>query len=234
MKTITINLYEFNELSEKAQRHALNKMWDINIDYEWWDWTYEDALNVGCIIKGFDLGRGKSVNLVIDNEHIEVAQKIVENWGETCDGYKESKQFIEDFETVDEDILDNLKHKYKDVLEKTFWNMLQEDYDYKISDEAIKETIESNEYYFTESGNLSRFSEKNELTTEQAKNKLRTEGYLVGCMWSSEDIKHKASETGINLDDNQIKNVIENIEKYFDGEYGINWDSIEDAIQNEI
>lgn len=154
MKTITINLYEFKELSEKAQRHALDKMWNINIEYDWWEFAYEDAKNVGCIIKGFDLGRGKSIDLVIDDEYIEVAQKIVENWGETCYGYKESQQFIEDFETVDEDILDNLKHKYKEVLEKTFWNILQREYDYKISDEAIKETIEANEYYFNENGEL--------------------------------------------------------------------------------
>ena len=116
MKTITINLYEFNELSEKAQRPAMDKLMNINIDNDWWDFAYEDAKNVGCIIEGFDLGRGKSIELVIDDDHIEVAQKIVENWGETCDGYKESQQFIEDFKTVSEDDLDSLEQAYRKVL----------------------------------------------------------------------------------------------------------------------
>jgi hypothetical protein len=42
MKTKTINLYEFDELSEQAQQKAIDSLSDLNTDYEWWDCTYED------------------------------------------------------------------------------------------------------------------------------------------------------------------------------------------------
>ena len=47
MKTVTINLFNFNELNEKAKEKALNKLRDINLEDNWWQFTYEDAKNIG-------------------------------------------------------------------------------------------------------------------------------------------------------------------------------------------
>lgn len=50
MKTIEINLYSFDELSQDAQEKVIDKNYDINIDHEWWDSTYEDAKSIGKIM----------------------------------------------------------------------------------------------------------------------------------------------------------------------------------------
>jgi hypothetical protein len=35
------NVYKFQELSDKAKEKALEKMYEINIDNDWWDFLYE-------------------------------------------------------------------------------------------------------------------------------------------------------------------------------------------------
>jgi len=61
METITktYKVYKFSELSEKAKETVLEKQWDINISYDWWDSTYDDAANIELKITGFDIDRGK-------------------------------------------------------------------------------------------------------------------------------------------------------------------------------
>ena len=57
MKTHTINTYSFNELSEEAQQKAIENLSDINVNFDWWNFTYEDAKNIGLKITSFDLDR---------------------------------------------------------------------------------------------------------------------------------------------------------------------------------
>lgn len=42
LRTYTKEVYSLDEVKEKA----LEKNWDINVDYEWWDCTYEDAQTI--------------------------------------------------------------------------------------------------------------------------------------------------------------------------------------------
>lgn len=42
MKTIELKLYKFSELSDEAKQKAIEKFSDINVDYEWWNFVYED------------------------------------------------------------------------------------------------------------------------------------------------------------------------------------------------
>lgn len=42
MKQVTIKLYQFSELKEEAKETALDKMRDINTDYRWWDFEYDN------------------------------------------------------------------------------------------------------------------------------------------------------------------------------------------------
>jgi len=46
MKTIQINLYSFEELDEKAKQKALQAYHDLNTDYNWWDFIYDDFVTV--------------------------------------------------------------------------------------------------------------------------------------------------------------------------------------------
>ena len=57
-------MYTFAELSESAQEHALDRLWDINVDGEWWESMEIDIAQfgkmsgLGCLYGGeFDLDR---------------------------------------------------------------------------------------------------------------------------------------------------------------------------------
>lgn len=44
--TIEKTAYKFAELSEMAKQKALESLYDLNVDYDWWDYIYDDAKNV--------------------------------------------------------------------------------------------------------------------------------------------------------------------------------------------
>lgn len=54
MRTIQTIVYNFNELSEGAKQHAIEKLHTINTDYEWYDATFDDAKEIGRIM-GIDI-----------------------------------------------------------------------------------------------------------------------------------------------------------------------------------
>lgn len=68
-ETIERTLYQFAELSDDAQQHAIEKLWDVNVDYDWWEFAYEtiqkagECLGIDCTVSGFDLDRGAYVAL---------------------------------------------------------------------------------------------------------------------------------------------------------------------------
>src|SRR5690606_13720103 len=74
MQTKIIKLYSFDELSKEAQNKAVNDLFDINTDYKWWDFIYEDAERMGLKIKSFDFFRKK-----ITGEFITDAKTLAEN-----------------------------------------------------------------------------------------------------------------------------------------------------------
>jgi hypothetical protein len=47
MRTETIQIYKFSELSAEAQEYALDHNRDFYTDGEWWDFVYEDAKTIG-------------------------------------------------------------------------------------------------------------------------------------------------------------------------------------------
>ena len=174
MKTVTVNLYKFSELSEDLQQKAIENLYDLNVDRDWWDSTYEDAAQVNLKIKGFDIDRGSYVKAEFIESAYNTANLIILNHGEMCETYKTAKTFIEDWNNLVAKYSDGVKtnvvtedneHDFDneaDDLESDFLELISEDYrimltneyDYLTSEEAIKESIEANDYYFTEDGKL--------------------------------------------------------------------------------
>jgi len=161
MRTIKTTVYKFEELSEQGKQKAIEGLSDINTMHDWYDSTYEDAKRVGIKIRGFDIDRGAYVQMEIDS-HIETAQKILTNHGPTSETYKDAKQFIEDIDKlVDEEENEEFCEKKEEIeddfakrLSEDYLSMLRNEYKYQSSEEAIIETIEANEYEFTEDGKL--------------------------------------------------------------------------------
>lgn len=173
MKTIKINLYQFEELSDKAKERAISDLFEINVDHEWWDGVYEDANEVNIKIKGFDIDRGSYVNADVDG--ITTAQKIVDTHGKACETYKIARTFLDEYDKLVEKHSDGINtdrvaegNEYdfdqeadelteqfsKDITEE-YLAILRKEYEYLISKESIIETIKANEYWFTEDGKLS-------------------------------------------------------------------------------
>ena len=174
MKTVTINIYQFSELTDEAKENAIKELYDINVDSDWWDSTYEDAAQINLKIKGFDIDRGSYVKAEFIESANNTAELIIMNHGESCETYKTAKSFLQDYNELVAKYSDGVKtdrvtedNEYDfdneaDDLENDFLQSISEDYriilsneyDYLTSEKSIIETIEANEYDFTEYGQL--------------------------------------------------------------------------------
>jgi len=164
MRKIEVMLYEFRELNESAKEKAIERFRDFNVDYEWWSNSYDGMAECGIVIHEFDTHRG-TIKSEIDDEY-ETAQTIISDWGETSILHVLSKQFLLDREALVkkygegnqtdkyDDDLNYLERDYHHDLNEEMWKMLREEYEYLTSDEAVIESIEINNYEFTEEGIL--------------------------------------------------------------------------------
>lgn len=176
MRTIIeeTTLYQFDELTPEAQEKAINHLWDINVDYEWWDCMYGDASGVGLKITGFDLDRNRHATGDWIESPERAAELILQEHGEQCETYQTAIQYLDDRKALvrkysdgvnidrvtenneyefDQEC-DNIDAEFLRSLLNDYAWMLQREYEYLTSEEAIKETILCNEYEFTPEGDL--------------------------------------------------------------------------------
>lgn len=174
MRTIRIKLYKFDELSEEAKQEAINQLNDINVSYEWWEFTFNDAKEIGLKITSFDLDRNRHAAGDLINSMAEVCDAIIKNHGEHCDTHKTAQKYLKQWADLVERFsdgvninevaegneydfdqeADELEEQFLDEILEDYSIMLQHEYEYLCSDEAIIETIQANEYEFTQQGKL--------------------------------------------------------------------------------
>jgi hypothetical protein len=167
-------VYLFEELPVESQQKALEEYWGINVNYEWWDFTYEDAKNIGLEITEFDLDRNRHAKGDFINSALETAEKILENHGDICETYKTAKDYLEARTNLvkkysdgvnTEQVLGDNEYNFDnecDEIDEEFLRSLLEDYsiilqkesEYLTSEEVIKETLIANEYEFTIDGKI--------------------------------------------------------------------------------
>ncbi len=93
MKAIQLKLYQFSELSEKAQKKAVADHQDFNVNYRWWDNVYEDAKTVGLRITGFDLDMACYCNAEFTEDAIYTARHITLNHCEKTGTFLTTAEF---------------------------------------------------------------------------------------------------------------------------------------------
>ena len=177
-QTITKNIFKFDELDERTQGKALDGLYGINVDYDWWDSVYADAATIGLKLKYFDLDRNRHATGSFTESPLTVIRLIKENHGKDCETFKTADGFEQtflDYQTAeayddehldDEDFeqrfdgyaLEDSTKEFLDSLLEDYATMLQKEYEYLTSREAILETIEANDYEFDENGKLTRQS----------------------------------------------------------------------------
>lgn len=126
MRTKTIQLYQFTELDDTAKERARQWYREGALDYDWWEYLYDDAKGVGLDITEFDLDRSKHVNGKLTMTVEDSIAAILKEHGKACETYRMAQQF----------------QKGLNLLEK----------DGLLSDECVDESIVANEYEFTETG----------------------------------------------------------------------------------
>lgn len=198
MKTKTIQLFEFSELSKEAQDKVLDKHRDINTDFDSWyedDFLLDGGLdeeikkkfsnegNTLRVLKDkkpievlfswenlyFDLDRGCYIqfnDLSVNDEDLffdflKIPARLRKHIFYSFENNREynTKLDIEILDlkgkSKDEEVLERARNIFDDLIHKSF-KSLREQYNYLLSDEAVKETIEANEYDFLESGEIFR------------------------------------------------------------------------------
>ena len=171
MKTVKINLYKFDELSEEAQEKAIDNNRDTNVIHDWWDAIYNDARQIHAEIRGFDIGRRNYCDLSLDLSMHDVIFAILANHGGTCETYKIAKSYRIAWEEANRtapDIFDDedemeyelekmeeeLKDELEDELAQEYLSMLRREYEYLTSDEAIRQYLVDTDLDFTEDGSI--------------------------------------------------------------------------------
>ena len=181
MREITVKAYKFDELSEAAQERALNAFRCSNVEFNWYEDTFGTIRAAGkllgleiddihfdtdlyCIFDAhYRYVRGASAAVCKEFSWADDLHKVAKDlqalqkrhfYSLSCAvtegrsmNYYRCFRFGEDYECEDlGDIIDDFAH-WARVL-------LRDEYEYLTSDDAVKETIEANEYEFTEGGKL--------------------------------------------------------------------------------
>jgi hypothetical protein len=160
MKTITrkYKVYKFEELCEDAQQKAMERIAEFQTDYEWWDSVYDDAKTIGLKITGFDLDHHNITGKLTEYAE-DVAKAIKENHGKDCETYKTAEAYLKEYKELKPDTdggIDSeaIDAEFEHSLLEDYRIMLQHEYEYLESKEAILETIKANDYQFTEDGSI--------------------------------------------------------------------------------
>jgi lipase chaperone LimK len=171
-----IKIYKYEELTEEQKQKVLSKLWDLNVDLDWWIYTYEDAERIGLKINGFDIDRGSYCEIKPLLSYIDIADQIIKDHGDQCETYIHAEEFLkeynpllEQYEEMNNDCTGNydynlyqkiedqlveLKIRFLSNLRNDYLTILRNEYEYLTSREAIEETINCNEYEFTEEGDI--------------------------------------------------------------------------------
>ena len=155
-ETHVVKIYTFDELPENIKQKAIEKLWDINVDYEWWEFIYEDAANVGIKITGFDTGRGNDITGDFIWYAIDVCKAILLEHGKNTETYKTASTFLPELKKEWEEDYggEEAAEEFKRAILEDYLAMLRSEYEYFTSEERIIETIQANEYEFTEDGEI--------------------------------------------------------------------------------
>ena len=169
MKTIEINVYKFEELDKQTKEKVIENYRYINVeDMNWWEfvqYNLKDFYNIELL--EFNLDRGYSVNINIKSELFEVCENIIREKTYFHFILSEAKSYVEKYNEIqsnnkEDEVIEQLVEQldYESNIEKHIENSILKslncEWEYCISDEAVIDTIEANDYDFTINGKIYR------------------------------------------------------------------------------
>lgn len=180
MREEIVKVYKASELNEKARRKVVEKYWDINVDFAWYEFAIDDfkdklrdEFGLSCVeiqFSGFcSQGDGASFtgqfskeyieliikenNLNIDAETVEVSIRRI--YGSR---YVHEKSCYIDVEYLgggdctDIGKLENILEKKRLEYCKIIYKNLEEEHEYLTGEYIIVETLDTNDFEFLADG----------------------------------------------------------------------------------
>jgi hypothetical protein len=164
-RSITFNVFEFEELSDEAKERAIEEFRYMNVDHGWWGSVYDMAEEIGFTITEFDIDSRNIIEGELNVTLLESFKLIRKNWSRNSELYKTAKDYVRDFikayremkvnddeltveDFIDEDEARDLECEYKKAILEEFLSILRKEYDYLTSDEAIEEFLIDNDNKF--------------------------------------------------------------------------------------
>lgn len=160
MTEVVTKVYTFDELSDRAKERAREWYREGALDYEWWEFVCEDSKEIGFEIEEFDLYR-RTITGKLVGDAVYTAKAILENHGEECGTYSVAKRLLADAVGLHmihgkdyeyHESFEELIEGFRTALEREYLSMLDKEHEWLMSDECVDETIQANEYTFTEEG----------------------------------------------------------------------------------
>jgi len=158
MRTETINIYAFDELSETAKQKAIIDNHYINTDYDWWDYIYDEFRAYGFEIEGFDVDRANSVGggFMVNGEDfannvLNPKHDYYRGEGAGLNGL--ATQYLKAIQGIeDEEELENIEVNFENEIKDLILDELRTEYEYITKEEQIISAIEGYDYEFTVDG----------------------------------------------------------------------------------
>lgn len=181
MRKMTVTVYSFAELSEKAKERALNAFRDINVEFNWYEDTFGTIRTAGELL-GLDIDGiyFDTDSYCIFDAYYRYARGAVKAVRNEFPRMTDLHEVARDLQALQRRYFYSLRcnvasqrdtNSYQcfrfgedyecddlgDIIDDfAHWAriLLRDEYDYFTSDEAVQEAIEANEYEFDEAGNL--------------------------------------------------------------------------------
>jgi hypothetical protein len=163
MRTITQNICTFEELNPKVQSKVLDDNRDILLQHNWWrrDTVSDDARNTAELrIICFDFHPQRHIEADFVSNAKSSALRVISEHGNTCATYHIARKFLSDLESLErkedtaqtEAEIEELEGDYLEALSEAYLQILEQEGQDLMSDEAIAEHMSNNNYEFLEDG----------------------------------------------------------------------------------
>lgn len=157
MKTVTIELYKFDELSDDAKEKA-REWYKTNLDYPWLQESIGSIKafcdHFGVSVKGYEIGAFWPSYLTTDATNSNFSgvklKSIDRDYMPTgyCLDCALWQTFYDEFKRTGDAL-----YAFKDAIDTAVREIVA-DIEYQYSDEAVDEMLTINEYEFTEDGKI--------------------------------------------------------------------------------
>lgn len=170
MRTKTITLEQWDELTPEAQSSFAFKHRFINTPDGWWNEFCDEAGSVDVHIVGFDMDRTNNLHFRFEAPTEVIAGKIVTSHKKGSGTHNIARAYLHRMTEINGDKVynesqkDDERESAEDVftveLKREYWRQLKEIHRKLIDTDAVINTLRSKGYYFDEAGNIETPDEK--------------------------------------------------------------------------